>query len=200
MAIQLSPVRTSWPLPSGTVRLAASWRRDGGAGLSGQIKKLRGMNLDLILTAYREDGQIAGLFGPVGLGGDVADWLWIAHDEKRGGRSLWDESALVDLSLAPTVVSKLTVAVVAHQPGTSFDQIPKAQLDLYGPESSDLLIQSEIQLCSGAGLLLDRLNVAILMDLERRTDGGWTALRDARWGYAEPGDLTDLKNTMECLA
>lgn len=199
MAIQLSPARTQFPLPSlsGSIRLAASWRRDGGTGVAGQFKKLRGMNLDLVLTGYRQEGDVVGLFHP---GSNESDWVWMAHDEKRGGRPVWDESALVDLDRAPAVVSRLTASVVAYQPGTSFDQVPLAKLDLYGPDS-DLLIQSEMALCAReAGGFLERVNIAVMLDLERRKGGGWMAVRDARWGYAEPGSLSDLKNAMECLS
>lgn len=194
MTIQLIPERPSRLVPTGELRLAVSWCRDGGVGWSGRVKKLRGVNLDLVVTAYREDGAVVGMFAPLGLGGVASDWVWIAHDEKRGGRTLWDESAVVDLSMAPQVVSKLSVALVAHQPGTSFDRVPKATLDVYGPDDSGLLVQSVVPLSSDDA----ELNVAVLMDLERR-ENGWTAVYNARGGYAKPGDLLDLRNTMECL-
>jgi hypothetical protein len=46
---------------------------------------------------------------------------------------------------------------------------------------------------------MEHINVAVLMNLERH-EGGWNAVYDTRWGYAKPGDLSDLRNTMECLA
>ena len=196
MTLQLIPERPSCPVPTGELRLAVSWCRNGGVGLSGRVKKLRGMNLDLVVTAYGDVGDVVGMFAPTGVGGVVSDWVWIAHDEKRGGRTLWDESALVDLSLAPPVVSKLTASVVAHQPGTSFDRVPTASLDVYGPDGVGVLVQSEVSLAVEDG---EHLNVAVLLDLERR-ESGWTAVHNPRWGYAEPGDLGDLRNTMECVA
>lgn len=195
--LQLIPERPSRTVPTGEIRLAVSWCRNGGTGLSGRVKKMRGMNLDLVVTAYREE-TLVGLFAPLGSGGVASDWVWIAHDEKRGGQPLWDESAVVDLSLAPPVVSKLSVALVAHQPGTSFDRVPKATLDVYGPDGVGVLVQSEAPLIP-IGSSEDHLNVAVLLDLERSKDG-WTAVRDTRWGYAKPGDLDDLRNTMELLA
>jgi hypothetical protein len=196
---QLIPERPSRRLPAGEIRLAVSWCRDGGTGLSGRIKKLRGMNLDLVVTAYREEGEVIGLFAPLGLGGVASDWVWIAHDEKRGGQPLWDESALVDLSMAPPVVSKLSVSLVAHQVGTSFDRVPKAMLDVYGPGGVGVLVQSESPLTPLGSGPEGTINVAVLMDLERG-EGGWQAVRDTRWGHAKPGDLHDLRNTMELLA
>jgi len=199
MVLQLIPQRPSRTVPAGELRLAVSWCRNGGVGLSGRIKKLRGMNLDLVVTAYRQEGAVIGMFAPLGLGGVASDWVWIAHDEKRGGRTLWDESAVVDLSLAPSVVSKLSVAVVAHKPGTSFDGIPKARLDVYGPNDSEVLVQSEVPLDTSEEGFPGNVNVAVLLDLERGKSG-WTALRDARWGYSRPGDLDNLRTMMELLA
>lgn len=200
MTLQLIPERPSCAVPAGELRFAVAWCRDGGVGLSGRVKKLRGMNLDLVVTAYREEGDVVGLFAPLGLGGVASDWVWIAHDEKRGGQPLWDESALVDLSLAPAVVSKLTIAVAAHQPGTSFDQIPKATLDVYGPDGVGVLVQSVVSLQpERPGPPPELFNVAVLLDVKRHEDG-WVAVRDPRWSQAKPGDLFDLKNTMERLA
>jgi len=199
MTLQLIPERPSRAIPTGELRLAVSWCRNGGSGLSGRIKKLRGVNLDLVVTTYREEGAVVGMFAPLGLGGVESDWVWIAHDEKRGGRALWDESALVDLSLAPPEVSKLSVALVAHQPGTSFDGVPKAQLDVYGPDGVGVLVQSEVPLDTAGDGFPGNVNVAVLLDLKRGPEG-WTAVRDARWGYAMPGCLDDLQNVMGILA
>ena len=43
MTLQLIPERPSCPVPTGELRLAVSWCRNGGVGLSGRVKKLRGM-------------------------------------------------------------------------------------------------------------------------------------------------------------
>lgn len=196
MTIQLIPQRSTFNLPKDVseFRFALSWCRDGGWGLSVRVKELRGMDLDLVVVPHTATGRVNGLFTPERSG--PCDWLWHSHDEKNGGRTLWDESVLVDLDRVPDEVSMLTFAAVALKPGTSFNAVPRVTMDVYDTDGRPY-VQSVTFLPDGLSDEPDEsINTATVLKLVRAGEH-WSAVRSDTLLAADTSDKVALAIALE---
>lgn len=196
MSVVLNSNRATLNLEKETspIRVALSWCRDGEWGISGRVKQLRGMNLDLVVSSHTSLGTVNGLFLPENSGD--CDWLTHSYDEKRGGRAVWDESVVVDLHKSPAPVSMLTFAAAAVKPGTSFNAIPRVTVDVYDMESVHLA-QSVTLLPDGLSDEPDEtVNLASVIKLVR-AGGFWSLVLSRSLHRFDTGDAVKLAMAME---
>lgn len=119
-------------LPFTNLLVGAAWSASGSGtkGLMGGLKKLRGVDLDLLCVASQ--------------GASAKRLCWFDHKDcfdngslvltkdNRSGRGAGDDEQIIaDLLKVPTIIDRLTFLVMAYKPKVNFTQVSGVTVTVY---------------------------------------------------------------------
>lgn len=125
-------------LPFTKIRVGAAWSASGSGtkGLIGKLKKLQGVDLDLLCVASQgTSAKRLCWFDHMDPFDDGS--LVLGKDNKTGRGAGDDETMIGDLSKIPPIIDRLTWFVMAYKPNVNFTQVSGVTVSIYDDSTGE---------------------------------------------------------------